>query len=120
MEIMVKTKSIYDPVEESDGNRFLISRYWARGRSKEQLKLEGWIRELAPSRELLQDWKNNIIIWQEYELRYCEEMKSQKKFIQKLASVAATGTITLLCFEKEYNPLCHRHLLKKLIEKYGH
>jgi len=25
---MVKTKSVYDPVEDGDGDRILVSRYW--------------------------------------------------------------------------------------------
>lgn len=112
---MVKTKSIYDPVEAADGKRFLISRYWPRGRSKDKLKLSGWIRELAPSKELLQDWKKKIS-WREYEQRYSKEMESKPQFIQEMAGLAEISTITLLCFEKEDNPHCHRHLLKKIIK----
>ena len=113
---MIQTKSIYDPVEKTDGKRFLVSRYWPRGISKDKLKLSGWIRELAPSKELLQDWKNEKNTWQEYEQRYFKEMESQTQFIQELVKLAESGTITLLCFEKEDNPCCHRHLLKRLIE----
>ena len=112
---MINTKSICDTIAESDGERFLVTRYWPRGMSKEKLKLSGWIRELAPSKKLLQDWKNNSISWQEYELRYCQEMEKQQQCLQKLADLAASGTITLLCFEKEDNPCCHRHLLKNLL-----
>ncbi len=36
---MIKTKSAYDPVEESDGERILVSRYWPRGLSKKRLSL---------------------------------------------------------------------------------
>ena len=114
---MINTKSVYDPVEESDGKRFLVTQHWPRGISKKRLKLADWIRDLAPSKELLQDWKNNSINWQEYELRYFKEMENKQEFIQKLANKAKSGTITLLCFEKEDNPHCHRHLLKNLLKK---
>jgi len=114
---MINTKSAYDRAEENDGKRFLVSRYWPRGMSKEKLRLSRWIRELAPSKELLQDWKNNGISWQEYEHRYFKEMENKQQYIQELADLAASGTITLLCFEKENNPHCHRHLLKQLITK---
>lgn len=115
---MVNTKSVYDPVAETDGKRFMVARYWPRGISKKQLKLADWIRDLAPSKELLQDWKNGNITWQEYELHYFKDMENKQEFIQKLANLAASGTITLLCFEKENNPHCHRHLLKQLIVKH--
>jgi uncharacterized protein YeaO (DUF488 family) len=114
---MIHTKSVYDPAKESDGKRFLVTRYWPRGVSKNKPKLSKWIRELAPSKELLQDWKNNSITWQEYEQRYFEEIEDKQELIKKLANLAASGTITLLCFEKEDNPHCHRHLLKQLIMK---
>ena len=32
---MIRTKSIYDPKEENDGIRILITRYWPRGIKKE-------------------------------------------------------------------------------------
>ena len=113
---MVKTKSVYDPIEASDGKRFLITRYWPRWLSKDKLKPTGWIRNLAPSKKLLKDWKDGKITWQQYELRYSAEMRDQQEVIQELANLAASGIITLLCFEKEDNPHCHRHLLKKMIE----
>ena len=44
-------------------------------------------------------------------LRYYEEE------LQRLAQMAVSSTITLLCFEAEGDPQCHRHLLKRLIEE---
>ena len=113
---MIQTKSVYDPTEQTDGKRFLVSRYWPRGISKDKLKLSRWIRELAPSKKLLQDWKNEKITWGQYEQRYYTEMETQKHVIQELANLAETSPITLLCFEKEDNPCCHRHLLMKMVE----
>ena len=114
---MVKTKSVYDPVEESDGQRILVTRYWPRGLSKEQLSLTEHLRNVAPSVELLKDWKTGSISWAKYEKRYGQEMLQQQDKINELAKRTNDKTITLLCFEREDNPHCHRHLLKKLIEK---
>ncbi len=115
---MVKTKSVYDPVEESDGQRILVSRYWPRGLSRERLSLTEHLKEVAPSVELLHDWKASNISWNEYKNRYYKEMAQQQETISKLAKKASDKTITLLCFEREENSHCHRHLLKKLIEKH--
>jgi uncharacterized protein YeaO (DUF488 family) len=114
---MVKTKRVYDPVEESDGDRFLVSRSWARPYSKKKLAITDWLKTLAPSKELHDDWQERRISWEEYTVRYHEEIHSQKEAIRDLANRARHGTITLLCFEQEDNPCCHRHLLKKLIEQ---
>ena len=114
---MIKTKSVYDPVEKTDGKRFLVTCYWPRGLSKDKLKLAGWLRDLAPSKILFKNWKDAKITWQKYELRYYKEMESQKQLIKELAKLSETSTITLLCFEKEDNSCCHRHLLKNLVRK---
>jgi len=113
---MVKTKSVYDTVEESDGDRILVTRFWPRPYSKKDLHLTEWLRELGPSVKLLKGWKKGDISWQEYEKQYLEEMSSQEEKIKELANRASIKTITLLCFEKEDDPCCHRHLLKRLIE----
>ncbi len=113
---MIKTKSVYyDKVEEEDGVRILIMRHWCRPLSKEKAKIDEWLRELAPSRQLLEDWNNHRIHWPEYKRRYLEEMKGQKENIRKLTKRAKTETITLLCKELA-DEHCHRKLLKSLID----
>ena len=115
--VMVKTKSVYDPVDPSDGDRLLVSRFWPRGISKERLRLAEWRRELAPSKHLLREWRSRRISWDEYEIRYGQEMVPHRQVIEELAQRAKGNGITLLCFEREGNPHCHRHLLKKMIEE---
>ena len=114
---MVKTKSIKDPVEESDGTRILVTRYPIRFKKHKPPFIMEWARDVAPSKELLHDWCNEKISWKQYTVRYHEEMLSQKEAIRNLANKASHDTITLLCFEREDDPCCHRHLLKKLIEQ---
>lgn len=114
---MIKTKSVKDPVGESDGDRILVMRYWPRPYSKKALKLRYWLKELAPSKELLAEWNGRKISWQEYKTRYRAEMAEQQAKIQELAMKDKGRIITLLCKEPESDPCCHRHLLKKLIEE---
>ena len=113
---MVKTKSVYDPVEDSDGDRIFITRYWPRGISKGRMSAE-WVKDLAPNRELLDDWKKHRIDWREYTDRYHIEMLANVAAVAAVAKRAQEGIVTLLCFEREGDPHCHRHLLAKLIEE---
>ena len=94
----------------------MVMRYWCRPLSKDKAKIDEWHKELAPSKELLSDWNNGKIDWQEYEQRYHKEMDAQKESIQQIATRSRTETITLLCKE-ETDEHCHRRLLKKLIEE---
>jgi hypothetical protein len=43
-------------------------------------------------------------------------MRDQQAAIKDSADRARNGTITLLCFEREDDPYCHRHLLKELVD----
>ena len=45
----IKIKRAYEAAEDSDGIRVLVDRMWPRGISKDRLKTEEWIKELAPS-----------------------------------------------------------------------
>jgi uncharacterized protein YeaO (DUF488 family) len=62
------------------------------------------------------DWKADRINWEEYIRRYNQEMADQQEEIVALPERVGRGTITLLCFEKEDYPHCHRHLLERMIE----
>ena len=48
----VRCKRVYDPIEEDDGYRVLVDRIWPRGIKRENLVLDAWHKELAPSTEL--------------------------------------------------------------------
>ena len=75
------------------------------------------LKDLAPSRDLLRAWKAGAVSWKEYTERYFKEMSSCEKEIEELAEKARRGMVTLLCYEREGDPHCHRHLLKKLVEE---
>jgi uncharacterized protein YeaO (DUF488 family) len=64
-------------------------------------------------------WVRRTLSWDEYTVRYHEEMLAQEAAVRALRQKTREGTTTLLCFEREGDPCCHRHLLKKLIEKEG-
>ncbi len=116
---MIKTKSLNDPIVQSDGTRILVTRYPVRTQKNIPPFVMEKARILAPSAQLLKDWRQNKISWHEYRKRYFKEMSGphQKNKIKELAIRSHNQTITLLCFESEENPHCHRHLLKQLIEE---
>lgn len=120
---MVKTKSIFDPAEKSDGLRVLITRFIP---GYPNLVFHRHYPELAPSYELLASYKGwgirDPISWKEYTSRFMREMESHESDVVfcRLANLSAIGRIfTLLCFEREGNPHCHRHIVKCLIEDRG-
>lgn len=113
---MIKTKSIYKPVEKEDGLRVLITRYYPRGVKKE--KYDIWVRELAPSAELLKKYKNSEIKWNDFTISLLAELRNSIDSLEAIRALQTKGhmeNVTLLCYEKDGEP-CHRHLVRDLIE----
>ncbi len=108
---MIKIKSILDKKSEDDGVRICVMRF-----VKSFYDYDEWLRDLAPSIELLNDYRNKKVDWSEYEKRYLKEMESKKELISELKKRSDNGeVISLLCWEKD-DRFCHRRLLKNLIE----
>lgn len=75
--------------------------------------------ELAPGEELLNNWKNGEIDWEEYKEIFLEEMENpeSQSRLQKIAEKVAEGKdVRLICYEGE-GEHCHRHILKSLVKE---
>ena len=108
------TKSVYDPPAADDGFRVLATRYWPRGVPRGAA--DEYVRALAPSEELLRSFKDGRIDWWTFRKRYLEEMKAAEPQaeVRRLAALAATRPLTLLCVCRE-EARCHRSLLRGLV-----
>ena len=114
---LVRGKSVYEKPDESDGLRILATQYWPRGISRQTI--DEYLRLLAPSRELLHGFKDRGIAWSEFQERYRREMsgEAQRAEIHRLAKLARSRVVTIMCVCKE--PVnCHRALLCELIERF--
>lgn len=95
---MVKLKRAYEAATRTDGYRVLIDRLWPRGKKKNDLDLDEWAKELAPSNELRKKFGHDPEQWREFVKRYRNELKSPelRDKIRELAAKAKRGTVTLV------------------------
>ena len=112
----LRAKSVYDPPATDDGFRVLATRYWPRGVPR--AAADEYVRALAPSEELLRSFKDGRIVWWTFRKRYLDEMKAAESQaeVRRLAALAATRPLTLMCVCKEESR-CHRSLLRELVAK---
>ena len=89
-------KRVYDPPAPGDGRRFLVDRLWPRGVKKEALKLDGWLKEVAPSDELRRWFGHDPAKWEEFQQRYFAELEAKPEAWRPLLEAARKGTVTLL------------------------
>jgi uncharacterized protein YeaO (DUF488 family) len=92
----VRLKRAYAEPAESDGFRVLVDRLWPRGLSKEQLKIDAWLKELAPSDELRTWFRHDPEKWDEFRRRYFLELASRESLLAEVAGRIREGRVTLV------------------------
>jgi uncharacterized protein YeaO (DUF488 family) len=103
MAIQVYIKRAYDPASSDDGYRVLVDRLWPRGLSKETLKTDAWIKELAPSSVLRTWFGHKIERWDGFRQRYQAELRTpeQRQRILEIKQAAKGQRITLVYGAKD-------------------
>jgi uncharacterized protein YeaO (DUF488 family) len=93
---MIRLKRAYEPATASDGRRILVERLWPRGVSKARLRLDDWMKEVAPSAELRRWFGHDPARWREFQSRYFAELRARPSGWQPLLARARRGRVTLL------------------------
>jgi len=93
---MIQLKRVYDPVDSHDGKRFLVERLWPRGIKKENLVMDGWLKDVAPSDDLRHWFSHDPAKWEEFIQRYTTELDKNPAACAPLLDTAQQGNVTLL------------------------
>lgn len=94
--INIRLKRVYDPVDPDDGVRILVDRLWPRGFTKEKLRADLWLKDIAPGTALVKRFHHDRSLWQEFKAHYFAELELQPQAVAKLLDLAAQGPVTLL------------------------
>lgn len=118
----IAVKRAYEAPAERDGRRILVDRVWPRGVTKDELRLDAWYRDLAPSTELRKWFAHDPERWPEFQKRYAAELKRAKarEQVEELAALGKRGKVTLVygARDEEHNQaIVLRDYLKRLIAK---
>ena len=112
---MIKTKSIHDQPERSDGQRILVSLYWPKAADPKIVDL--WLPELGSELELIKNWGTRKFDWNYFKLEYLKKIQQPelKSLIKDLAETAKEKNITLIGHARRSQD-CQRTLLKEYID----
>jgi uncharacterized protein YeaO (DUF488 family) len=91
----IRLKHAKEAPVKADGKRILVDRLWPRGKSKVFLKLDAWLRDVAPSTELRQWFDHDPAKWVEFRKRYFAELK-KNPVVASLRELTAKGTVTFV------------------------
>jgi uncharacterized protein YeaO (DUF488 family) len=112
----IKIKRAYEPKENADGFRILVDRLWPRGIKKEDLKIDVWLKEIAPSAELRKWFNHDVEKWKLFKTKYITELKHSQFTEQILLQIKKHTTVTLVYSAKDEQ---HNQavVLKEFLEK---
>ena len=113
---MIQIKRAYDPGGKKDGARFLVERLWPRAVKKENLQIENWLKDVAPSTELRQWFQHDPAKWSEFRRRYFRELQNHPEAWHVLLSRARRGRVTLV-YSAHDNQHNNAVALKEFLER---
>jgi uncharacterized protein YeaO (DUF488 family) len=93
---MIAIKRVYEAPAKQDGKRFLVERLWPRGIKKEALKMDGWLKDAAPSHVLRRWFGHDPEKWLAFKRHYFEELAQEPEAVRTIIRSARQGSVTLL------------------------
>ncbi|WP_255428888.1 DUF488 domain-containing protein [Saccharophagus sp. K07] len=120
----INIKRIYDPPAKDDGVRILVDRVWPRGKKKEDLHMDAWWKDMAPSTELRKWFNHDLDKWEVFCESYEEELTANRKDVESelqplLKNHPKTITLLYSAHDTEHNQaIVLRDFLQKLINKH--
>jgi uncharacterized protein YeaO (DUF488 family) len=94
---MIRLQRAYEKTAaRQQGGRFLVERLWPRGIRKEDLPIDDWLKNVAPSTELRKWFSHDPAKWQAFRERYFRELDATPSAWGPLLDAARRGDVTLL------------------------
>lgn len=112
----IMLKRAYEKPEPEDGLRILVERLWPRGISKEDAKVDAWMKDVAPSNELRKWYGHDPAKWTEFKKRYFEELDGEKDAVDALRKTIKGKEVTFVYGSKE-EKLNSAAALREYLEK---
>ena len=97
----VNIKRVYEEPKKSDGKRILVDRLWPQGLRKAEVKVDLWLKEIAPSTALRKWFSHEPSKWEEFKKRYSVELEKKYEQISLLEREVSEGKVTLVYGAKD-------------------
>lgn len=93
---LIGIKRAYDAIGPEDGFLILVDRLWPRGVSKSELKIDAWVRDLAPSTALRRWYGHDVGRYAEFRRRYRSELERAADGLRALRAAIRGRKATLV------------------------
>ena len=97
---MIKTERIYN-APTGVGFRILVDRLWPRGLSKDEVKVDLWLKDIGPSNELRKWFGHDPNKWNEFRNMFFQELDQKRELVDQIIAKARAGDVVLLYGAKD-------------------
>jgi Uncharacterized conserved protein len=112
---VITISRIYNETSKSKGYRILVDRLWPRGITKEKLKLDKWMKEIAPTDELRKWYLHDPEKWDEFKRRYFKEL-DKNPLTAELLDLCKKNDVIFL-YSSKVEDINNAVALKQYVEK---
>ncbi len=112
----IRLKRVYEEKEKADGFRILVDRLWPRGIKKEDMHVDIWLKDIAPSTALRKWFNHDAAKWEVFKTKYKTELRQSEVLDALKQLIKKHKTVTLVYSAKDeiHNQAA---ALKELIDK---
>lgn len=114
---MIRIKRAYQSPAQKDGYRIMVDRVWPRGVSKQRLKMDVWLKDIAPSHELRRWLSQNSHKWDEFKNKYREELKDKSEFLNQILDLEKDKETVTLVYTTGNTEQNNAIVLKEVLEE---
>jgi uncharacterized protein YeaO (DUF488 family) len=114
----IAIKRVYEAASRADGARVLVDRLWPRGLSKDRAKVGEWLRDLAPSNDLLRWYHARPDHWLTFRKKYLKELTfpESQDALRQLYHLAHKRKRLTLLFASKNETHNNATVLKELLD----
>lgn len=112
---MITVSRVYDQPIPDNGYRVLVDRLWPRGISKEKLKLDVWMKDIAPSDELRKWFSHDPKKWDDFRTKYFREL-DKNPLTQELLNICRKNDVVFL-YSTKVEEINNAVALKQYVEQ---
>ena len=80
----------------ADGMRVLVESRWPAGRRRDDVAVDLWLREAAPSEALRRWYAKGTREWDDFVARYRAQIERRRDLVRLLTELGRRGDVTLL------------------------
>lgn len=112
----VQIKRIYANSYDGDGYRILVDRLWPRGLKKENLNIDKWAKNVAPSPALRKWFAHDPEKWNGFREMYEKELRNNPE-VEELAKSIRTHQVVTLLYAARHEQYNHAVVLLDFLKK---